>query len=58
MTPESTLSWTYTGGSYKWTNSATRATVNGEIVRDGIHPIIRCPNRQTASQKYELKVYN
>lgn len=58
MTPDSTLNWTYSGGSYRWTNSQTRATVNGEIIRDGVNPIIRCSNRQTTARKYELKVYN
>ena len=58
MTPESTLNWTYTGGSYRWLTSSTRASVNDQILKEGIYPILKCPNKQTTSEVYRLKVFN
>jgi hypothetical protein len=54
LTPLSSLTWKYTGGSYSWPNSQTKTLING---KEGTSkPIIVCPNRETTATSYDLKV--
>lgn len=52
MTPESSLRWTYSGGSYSWPNSITEVYVNNKKVENT--PLIKCQNKETASETYKL----
>ena len=44
MTPESSLTWNYTGGIYNWPQSITNKTVNNISINNEKYPIIKCDN--------------
>lgn len=45
MTPESTLQWTYTGGSYNWPNSVTNSFINGHLTQGHLLPVVKCASK-------------
>jgi hypothetical protein len=56
LTPLSSLTWNYFGGSYFWPNSFTRVTINNAKVNPNSKPEIVCPNSEKSSTTYELKL--
>ena len=57
LTPLSSLTWNYSGGSYSWPNSETRVLVNGK--KEGSsRPVIACAGKEAGSTSYELRVEN
>jgi hypothetical protein len=57
MTPLSSLTWNYTGGSFGWPNSDTKVFINGGKQQD-FKPVIACPSTERTITSYELKLEN
>lgn len=58
LTPLSSLTWSYQGGSYSWPNSETKVTVNNALTTQNSKPQVVCPNYERASVAHELKLEN